>query len=74
MSDPGGYVIRATDGPLGHLKDVYFEAEALVDRYLIVHTALPSRGTRSRGRDDAVAIPGAVLMQYSAGFNQRRVR
>ena len=32
------YVIRATDGTIGHVKDLYFDDEAWVVRYLIVDT------------------------------------
>lgn len=38
MSDLEGYAIRATDGPIGHVKDFYFDDEAWVVRYLIVDT------------------------------------
>ena len=38
MSDLEGYAIRATDGPIGHVTDVYFDDEAWVVRYLIVDT------------------------------------
>jgi len=38
MSDLEGYVIGATDGPIGHVEDVYFDDEAWVVRYLIVDT------------------------------------
>jgi hypothetical protein len=38
MSDLEGYVIRATDGPIGHVKDFYFDDVAWVLRYLIVDT------------------------------------
>lgn len=33
-----GYSIRATDGTIGHLQDLYFDDEAWVARYLIVDT------------------------------------
>jgi len=36
MSELEGCVIGATDGPIGHVKDVYFDDEAWVVRYLIV--------------------------------------
>ena len=36
MSDLEGYAIRATDGPIGHVKDLYFDDEAWVVRYLVV--------------------------------------
>ena len=32
------YVIRATDGPIGHVKDFYFDDDAWVVRYFIVET------------------------------------
>jgi sporulation protein YlmC with PRC-barrel domain len=38
MSDLEGYAIHATDGPIGHVKDFYFDDEAWVVRYLIVDT------------------------------------
>jgi hypothetical protein len=38
MNDLVGYAIHATDGPIGHVKDVYFDDEAWVARYLIVDT------------------------------------
>jgi sporulation protein YlmC with PRC-barrel domain len=38
MSDLEGYAIGATNGPIGHVKDVYFDDEAWVVRYLIVDT------------------------------------
>jgi uncharacterized protein YrrD len=38
MSDLEGYVIRATDGPIGHVKDFYFDDKSWVVRYLIVDT------------------------------------
>src|ERR1700691_472875 len=38
MSDLEGYAIRATDGTIGHVKDLYFDDEAWVVRYLIVDT------------------------------------
>jgi sporulation protein YlmC with PRC-barrel domain len=33
-----GYAIRATDGDLGHVKDIYFDDQQWVVRYLIVET------------------------------------
>ncbi|HEX5322482.1 MAG TPA: PRC-barrel domain-containing protein [Capsulimonadaceae bacterium] len=38
MSDLVGYAIRATDGPIGHVKDFYFDDEVWVVRYLIADT------------------------------------
>jgi sporulation protein YlmC with PRC-barrel domain len=38
MKDLEGYAIRATDGDIGQLKDVYFDDERWVVRYLIVET------------------------------------
>jgi hypothetical protein len=38
MNDLMGYAIRATDGPIGHVKDLYFDDLAWVVRYLIVDT------------------------------------
>jgi len=38
MKDLQGYAIRATDGDLGHVKDVYFDDQQWVVRYLIVET------------------------------------
>lgn len=38
MSDLEGYAIRASDGPVGHVKDFYFDDEAWVIRYLIIDT------------------------------------
>ena len=38
MKDLEGYAIRATDGDIGHVKDVYFEDQRWVVRYLIVET------------------------------------
>jgi sporulation protein YlmC with PRC-barrel domain len=38
LSDLEGYSIRATDGTIGHVKDLYFDDEAWVVRYLIVDT------------------------------------
>ena len=38
MRDLEGYVIRATDGPIGHVKDFYFDDKSWVIRYLIVDT------------------------------------
>ena len=38
MSDLEGYAIHATDGPIGHVKDFYFDDEAWVVRYLIIDT------------------------------------
>lgn len=38
MKDLQGYAIRATDGDLGHVKDVYFDDRQWVVRYLIVET------------------------------------
>jgi sporulation protein YlmC with PRC-barrel domain len=38
MSDLEGYAIRATDGTIGHVNDLYFDDEAWVVRYLIVDT------------------------------------
>lgn len=33
-----GYAIQATDGPIGHVKDFYFDDQAWVIRYLVVDT------------------------------------
>jgi sporulation protein YlmC with PRC-barrel domain len=33
-----GYAIQATDGPIGHVKDFYFDDKAWVIRYLIIDT------------------------------------
>src|SRR6185312_9990521 len=38
MKDLEGYAIRATDGDIGHVKDVYFDDGRWVVRYLIVET------------------------------------
>jgi sporulation protein YlmC with PRC-barrel domain len=38
MKDLQGYAIRATDGDLGHVEDVYFDDRQWVVRYLIVET------------------------------------
>jgi len=38
MNDLVGYAIRATDGPIGHVRDLYFDDQAWVIRYLIVDT------------------------------------
>jgi sporulation protein YlmC with PRC-barrel domain len=38
MKELQGYAIRATDGDLGHVKDVYFDDRQWVVRYLIVET------------------------------------
>ena len=38
MHDLLGYAIRASDGPIGHVKDFYFDDEAWVVRYLVVDT------------------------------------
>ena len=38
IKDMQEYAIRATDGPIGHVKDLYFDDEARVVRYLIVDT------------------------------------
>jgi hypothetical protein len=37
-TDLEGYVIGATDGPIGHVRDFYFDDEAWVIRYLVVAT------------------------------------
>ena len=38
MKDLEGYEIRATDGPIGHVEDFYFDDAAWVIRYLVVDT------------------------------------
>jgi len=38
VKDMQAYTIRATDGTIGHVKDLYFDDEAWVVRYLIVDT------------------------------------
>lgn len=38
MNDLEGYAIRATDGPVGHVKDFYFDDQAWVVRYIVVET------------------------------------
>ncbi len=38
MHDLEDYAIGATDGPIGHVKDVYFDDDAWVIRYLVVST------------------------------------
>ena len=38
MKDLQGYVIQATDGDIGHVKDVYFDDQQWVARYLVVET------------------------------------
>jgi uncharacterized protein YrrD len=38
MHDLEGYAIGATDGPIGHVKDFYFDDQAWVIRYLVVDT------------------------------------
>ena len=37
-NDLQGYAIEATDGPIGHVKDFYFDDEAWVVRFLVVDT------------------------------------
>lgn len=41
LKDLQGCAIRATDGDLGHVKDVYFDDQRWVVRYLIVKTGSP---------------------------------
>jgi uncharacterized protein YrrD len=38
MKDLQGYAIRATDGDIGYVKDVYFDDQRWVVRYLIVES------------------------------------
>ena len=38
MKDLEGYAIQATDGHIGHLKDVYFDDQRWIVRYLVVET------------------------------------
>ncbi len=38
FKDLENYAIGATDGPIGHVKDLYFDDEAWVIRYLVVDT------------------------------------
>src|ERR1700687_3992661 len=38
MNDLEGYAMRATDGPVGHVKDFYFDDQAWVVRYIVVET------------------------------------
>jgi hypothetical protein len=38
VKDLIGFAIEATDGALGHVRDVYFDDEAWVIRYLVVET------------------------------------
>jgi hypothetical protein len=38
MQDLENYAIGATDGPIGHVKDFYFDDDAWVIRYLVVET------------------------------------
>ena len=38
INDLEDYAIRATDGDIGHVKDVYFDDETWVVRYLVVDT------------------------------------
>src|SRR5665213_2117878 len=38
MKDLEGYAIRATDGDIGHVKDLYFDDDKWVIRYLVVET------------------------------------
>lgn len=38
MKDLEGYAIQATDGEIGHVKDVYFDDQRWVVRYLVVET------------------------------------
>ena len=38
IKDLEGFAIEATDGPIGHVKDFYFDDQAWVVRYLIVQT------------------------------------
>ena len=45
VKDLRGYAIRATDGVIGHVDDLYFDDEAWAIRYLVVETGtwLPER-------------------------------
>ena len=38
VKDLEGYVVRASDGPIGHVKDFFFDDQAWVVRYLVVET------------------------------------
>jgi hypothetical protein len=38
MTDLEGCAIRATDGVIGHVKDIYFDDDAWIVRYLVVET------------------------------------
>jgi hypothetical protein len=38
IKDLEGYAVGATDGPIGHVKDFYFDDQAWIVRYLVVDT------------------------------------
>ncbi len=38
VKDLEGYVVRASDGPIGHVKDFFFDDRSWVVRYLVVET------------------------------------
>ncbi len=49
MDDFENYRVQAIDGPIGHVRDLYFDDDAWVVRYLVVETGSWPLATESQG-------------------------
>ena len=63
VKDLQGYAIRATDGVIGTVEDMYFDDEGWAIRYLVVDTgqlAVWQEGADLSGRDRPSGLDGTV--------------
>jgi hypothetical protein len=74
LDDLEGYAIRATDGRIGRLTDVYFDDEAWVVRYLIVDTGSWLSSRKVLISPIAVAQRGWADECLSVGITREQVK
>jgi len=69
-----GYAIAATDGELGHVRDLYFDDDAWVVRYLVVGTGSWLSDRKVLLSPMALGAPNSELHAISAQLTREQVR
>ncbi|MCJ7453203.1 MAG: PRC-barrel domain-containing protein [Steroidobacteraceae bacterium] len=74
IDDLVGYVIAATDGELGHVRDLYFDDDAWVVRYLVVDTGSWLSDRKVLVSPMALSAPNSELRAIPAHLTREQVR
>jgi sporulation protein YlmC with PRC-barrel domain len=69
-----GYTIAATDGELGHVRDLYFDDDAWVVRYLVVDTGSWLPGRKVLVSPMVLGVPNGDLHSVPAQLTREQVR